>query len=271
MAVEAKRGCGYRKVGGLYLVDDGEGRACCKMPIELSVCPCCGGGIKQTRGWTWVDAGRLFPSTPCSSGLVEKLACPAATPALMGRVGLLWIGEKFYPRPVDFLTEASKLGISRRLSAVPREYRAGETWVLFAHPKAVEKPRTVAQWGATTDWSIIDPITLEPIDGETVPSGRDAKAKALERAAALDLAEPRFVPGVIRIARPRGFEKIVKQSDFDRAFSDVVDSKDGEMRAQWEADGKRGVRWIPVPDDDPDHRGTVYDKEETGKEDVEVE
>jgi hypothetical protein len=28
MAVEPKRGCGYRKVGGIYLVSGGEGRPC---------------------------------------------------------------------------------------------------------------------------------------------------------------------------------------------------------------------------------------------------
>ena len=54
MAVEARRGCGYRKVGGLYLMGGTGGMPCCKMPIPLHVCPTCHGGIKQTRGWSWI-------------------------------------------------------------------------------------------------------------------------------------------------------------------------------------------------------------------------
>src|SRR5207302_7622776 len=55
VAVEAKRGCGYRKIGGLYFVGGGRGVACDRLPIPLDICPTCGHGIKQTRGFTWVD------------------------------------------------------------------------------------------------------------------------------------------------------------------------------------------------------------------------
>jgi hypothetical protein len=145
MAVEAKRGCGYRKVGGLYLMDDGGGSPCCKMPIPLTVCPCCGGGIKQARGWTWVDAGKLFPDTRCAAGPMASVTCPAANPATMGKCGLIWIGESFYKRPVDFLNEAARMGISRRLPAIPRQFVAGETWVFFAHSKAIARPRMIEE------------------------------------------------------------------------------------------------------------------------------
>jgi hypothetical protein len=33
MAIEARRGCGCRRVGGLYLVTFGQGRHCGKMPL----------------------------------------------------------------------------------------------------------------------------------------------------------------------------------------------------------------------------------------------
>jgi hypothetical protein len=47
MAIERKRGCGYRKVGGMYLVgDEGIWVPCDRLPIILDVCPACGGGIK---------------------------------------------------------------------------------------------------------------------------------------------------------------------------------------------------------------------------------
>ena len=56
----------------------------------------------------------------------------------MGRVGLIWVGEKFYPTPQDFCAEAEKMGISRRIPAVPNDFVLGETWVWLAHRKAIE-------------------------------------------------------------------------------------------------------------------------------------
>lgn len=52
-------------------------------------------------------------------------------------VGLLWIGEQYYPTPADWTREAGTIGISRRLSAVPKNFKLGETWVLVAHRKAI--------------------------------------------------------------------------------------------------------------------------------------
>lgn len=111
------------------------GRPCCRLPIPLDICPCCGGGIKQTRGWTWVNPIPLF------GGEVYKPACsmcPAGNPALIGdRAGLLWIGERFYKSPADFDREAVSMGISRRIATVPHGFKLGETFILLAHPKAV--------------------------------------------------------------------------------------------------------------------------------------
>lgn len=55
----------------------------------------------------------------------------------MGRAGLLWIGEKFYATPADFISEGINLGFSRRIKSSPRGFKAGETWVLLAHSKAI--------------------------------------------------------------------------------------------------------------------------------------
>jgi len=197
---------------------------------------------------------------------MSSILCPAATPATLGRVGLIWIGESFYPRPVDFLNEAGSQGISRRLSAVPRDYKAGETWVLFAHPKAIEKPRTV-ECGDDGQWLVKEL-------GEAIEQTFATREIAEQYAATVDLQEPLYGPGIIRIARPRGFEKIVKQSDYDAMrqqwdeWRKLVDSgeKIGDPKRfalldKQVADEKRGVTWVPVPDDDPDHQGTVYDKQ----------
>ena len=70
---DSKRGCGYRKVGGTYLMGPAPQAACCKLPFALTVCPTCHAGIKPTRGWTWVDAAVLFATQPCAD---PSCGCP---------------------------------------------------------------------------------------------------------------------------------------------------------------------------------------------------
>jgi hypothetical protein len=62
---EQARGCGYRKEGGLYLVCDGEGKNCERMPIPLTSCPTCSQGIKPARGWSWIESGPILEANPC--------------------------------------------------------------------------------------------------------------------------------------------------------------------------------------------------------------
>jgi hypothetical protein len=122
MAVEEKRGCGYRKVGGLYLICFGAGRHCGKMPVKCEVCPTCNAGIKPTRGWTWIDPVPHFAERACDSGNCR--ACPLGSDNLtdLGPVGLIWIGEQFYPTPQAFVAEAGRMGISRRIPAIPKGF-----------------------------------------------------------------------------------------------------------------------------------------------------
>jgi hypothetical protein len=137
MAVEPRRACGYRKVGGLYLVAEGSGLHCGRLPLPLTVCPTCGAGIKQSRGWTWVDPLALFAGHQCNAAPDYCAGCPVNVVNIesIGRAGLLWVGEQFYKTPELFEREADRLGISRRIPAVPRGFEIGKTWVLLAHPK----------------------------------------------------------------------------------------------------------------------------------------
>jgi hypothetical protein len=144
MSVERKRGCGYRKQGGLYLVSDGIGVSCDRLPIELGVCPTCGCGIKHARGFTWVDAGALIGEPHAKVGECREeisQTCPVCdNPASMGKTGLLWVGQKFYDTPDKFIAEGVEMGFSRRIPRVPHGFKVGETWVLLAHKKAVQTP-----------------------------------------------------------------------------------------------------------------------------------
>jgi len=68
--------------------------------------------------------------SPCSG-------CPGCFyPDSKDRAGLLWVGEKFYTTN-KFLTEAATRGISRRIATVPHGFKVGETWIYFAHKKAI--------------------------------------------------------------------------------------------------------------------------------------
>lgn len=219
MSVEAKRGCGFRKVGGLYLVGEAGGIGCDRLPIPLTVCGCCGQGIKQSRGWTWCDIAGLvggdhmiehvpsadachpltYPPSPCncSMGL-----CPLChNVAKMGRGGLVWIGTQFYPTIEAFEAEAKSQGISRRVAALPRGFKLGDV-VLLAHPRGV-----LQSTGELTG---------------------------------------QYVPAIFRVWRPTRVERIYNESD---RGSEAV-----------QADEKRGISPVFVPDNDADHHGSVFDK-----------
>lgn len=130
---ESARGCGYRKPGGIYLRGDGLAAPCGKLPLLLHNCPTCSAGIKFARGWTWIDPRPLFAEVPCYS---ECQRCPANNAHLPSRAGLLWIGREFYSTAAMFELEAEIQGVSRRIAAVPRGFKVGETWVYLAHVAA---------------------------------------------------------------------------------------------------------------------------------------
>lgn len=124
--------CGYRIIGGLYMVAPPISIECDR-DVILRACPVCGGGIRQARGWTWIEPYRLFgyhePACTCPP------PCPICGPP-RERAGLLWVGKRQYPRQ-KFLQEAVSMGISRRIGAVPRGFESGRTVVYLAHPDAI--------------------------------------------------------------------------------------------------------------------------------------
>lgn len=146
-SVESVRGCGYRKPSaggvGIYLMGEEIFKPCERLPFPLHVCPTCGEGVKQARGWTWVVPQALFAED------VEPLCMVDPNPGHMhnlcflcspreGRAGLLWVGELHYPTAREFMVEAGAMGISRKIGAIPHDFEAGKTVVYLAHPNAVQ-------------------------------------------------------------------------------------------------------------------------------------
>lgn len=240
MAVEQKRGCGYRKVGGLYLVSGGAGVPCDRLPIELSVCPCCHGGIKQSRGWTWIDVAMLVGGdhgVPC----LDSGFCPLCHDVKqLGKAGLLWIGEKFYPTPADFDREGVAMGISRRISAIPRNFKVGETWILLAHPKTITRNCSQCEGSGYEDRLHRG---AAPARADLAPLCEKCEGSGREHAA-----------GIFKVWRPSRIEKICKESE--RGTEAI-----GELE-------KKGITPVFVPDDDKDHMGSVHDKAEESEEEV---
>lgn len=133
--IDHERGCGWRKEGGIYMMSSGISMPCGKLPIPLDVCPCCSAGIKPSRGWTWFNPRPFVENVPCTADRKICHSCILNTPP--DKAGLQWIGEKFYPTPADWLKEAHELGVSRRVSMIPKNFEVGKTWIFAAHRKCI--------------------------------------------------------------------------------------------------------------------------------------
>lgn len=154
-SVESARGCGYRVAGGLYLVAPALAESCSRLPHATHACPTCGAGIHPARGWTWIVPLHLIGlrmHEPRAHSMRCPLGMPGMDPGQQGiRAGLLWIGESFYPTPASFLEEAAAMGVSRRISKVPRDWKPG-TYVFLGHRKAIMPTRV----------SMGEPVEYEP-------------------------------------------------------------------------------------------------------------
>lgn len=174
---ERRRGCGFRKPGGLYLVADGPGSHCGKLPLPLICCPTCGHGIKPASGWGWVNAAAILGGAECSERACSCRACPLAERFLskIGRAGLLWVGEEYYPTPSHFSAEASEMGLSRRIGRIPRGFEVGSTWVLLAHRRGIRAPDR--SWSPAV-FRVFRPNRIEYVVRDT---DDDAALESLER------------------------------------------------------------------------------------------
>lgn len=137
MAIEERRGCGYRKVGGLYLMGFLLMQACDRLPLEIQACPTCGAGPRFTRAPAEIQARALWGThTYCGCRGPCCVCEPPRTPSF------LWgVGDKHYS-PQSFLTEARMMGVSKRIAAVPRNLKVGTSVVYLSHRKAIHAGRS---------------------------------------------------------------------------------------------------------------------------------
>lgn len=286
MATESRRACGYRKVGGLYLVGSGRSVVCDRLPFPLEPCPACGRVLEQNRSHEWMGPEYFSdhtlapdrsespdPESPTTASVVRSRVPPHGAKRYtrrwveaIGKIGerpcpdrrtaeamrhhvltagyavetghtgwhlgtaadqaglhdpicerwterrlVLWVGRAFYTTET-FSSEAAEMGVSRRLTQIPKGLVLGKTWVLLAHPDACYEPTS---WGFNWLYG----------DGEIARR-----------------------PGVFYAFRPERLELLLRQSDAtpERIAKEAA----------------RGVTVVAVPDDDKDHQGTVWDKKD---------
>lgn len=130
---EVKRGCGYRKVGSLYLVGEGLAVVCDRLPFYIKPCECCGFKPSFTRGLQRIPSTWLVKGLEHHHGCTCGLVCPICNP-LHQDYALMWVGAKFYT-PRSFVKEAEKHGVSKCVSSLPNWLELNKTWVLLAYQK----------------------------------------------------------------------------------------------------------------------------------------
>jgi hypothetical protein len=141
MACEAKRGCGFRKVGGIYLVSGDAWDDCDRLPFPIGYCPVCHEGMKFPRSPREINPLKLLglheqcTETPHDWGAPAG-ACRVCQPTEEVAY-LLGVGEQFYKTPAIFMEEAHRLGISKRVAAIPKKLEVGKTWVYLVHRHAM--------------------------------------------------------------------------------------------------------------------------------------
>lgn len=129
MPIEQIRQCGFRKVNALYLIGSGIITTCDRLPYNLpDLCPACGCGIKQHRGFQWINPKIFFKQHEPTCEDNDVMCQPPDE-----LHGLQWVGNRFYSAK-SFVEEATRLGVSKRIAHIPKGLVLGKTIVYLAHP-----------------------------------------------------------------------------------------------------------------------------------------
>jgi hypothetical protein len=179
----------------------GLGEPCERLPLPVVECPTCRRGIKPARGFAWIDGEEFFGHVKHGTEQHDR-RCPLGSRRSteikgegyvrtvldddgkdLTKVGLLWIGEKFYPTVAHFTEEAARMGVSRRISQVPRDFEVGKTWVFLGHRKAI----------------------MAIVDNKELGRG-----------------EVKFTPGIFRVFKPERIEYVVKGDETEEELEALV-------------------------------------------------
>jgi len=194
MAVETRRGSGFRKVGGLYLVCDGIGFGCDRIPLAIVPCSTCGSEPRFSRGMAQINPAELWGDHQLISKIgvdVKVTLCKekGAKGCSVCRPGekayLMWVGSEYTAE--SFRLEAAAMGISKRIHALPKSFVMGEDLVFLAKKNLM--PPDEQQWlgdevyyekrgGSPAVFMAFRPTRLEKIMPDTATERELDKLKA---------------------------------------------------------------------------------------------
>jgi len=214
----------------MYLCGDNIGAPCDRMPFPLSTCPVCGQGIKVSRGFTQVnpfqlwgthdgvmrwqrDASGNYDIALCKDRIRPCFLCdPQDEPAY-----IMLVGAGNYKMPQDFLDEAHRMGISKRIPFIPKGLELGKTVVYLAHPQACKVREPIALQQA-----------LAIVEGSETNQPRLLETEKISKALGIFCA---FIP--------KRVEKLIWEKDASPEELEKLE--------------KRGILPVIVPDGDKDH------------------
>jgi len=185
MAVEGARGCGYRKVGGLYLVGNRQWSTCDRLKLEIPVCDCCGETLRPNRGLQPINAFKLFHNhnteiiglwgsimgpednprlTPCEDQSHCKVCFPTNTSNRSHKDYIIWIGREYYTEE-SFNAEAEFMGVSRRIPHIPDKLAIGRSVIYLAMRNNINRRAATSPTGRMIKrngiFSVFIPQSLE--------------------------------------------------------------------------------------------------------------
>lgn len=172
MAQEAIRGCGFRKVGGLYLVGSYITLPCDRLPLEVGSCPTCGSGVHFSRNAAEINPFKLWGCHTAQGGAFfatdgpfEEHYDPCGCIKAFGHcivcqppddvAFIMMVGEKYYS-PHSFMSEARELGVSKRIPSFPRNLKVGKSVVYLGHKKAIQVYKEDGKQVSLLDQNIVD-------------------------------------------------------------------------------------------------------------------
>lgn len=132
---EPARGCGLRVIHGLYLFGWGQSVICDRLKLLLEECKVCGQKIEFSRGISKLDAYKLFgehENCKCEAGPT----CPICHPEEDGSYFLMWVGSEYTEE--SFIEEAKKMGFSKRIPWIPKDFILGKSWLFLAKKNNTE-------------------------------------------------------------------------------------------------------------------------------------
>ena len=154
-----KRGCGFRKPYGLYLVGMGLTIACDRLSLAFCDCAVCGNLPRFNRGVSKINPLTLFGThksdrCKCLEGCYvcnpPDIGIETDIPFMKGDVVerikgtpqayLMWVGRKYYTER-GFIEEAHLLGVSKRISRLPKGFDYRKSFIYLAIQHCVEETK----------------------------------------------------------------------------------------------------------------------------------